>query len=279
MDRVGAARVDAGDLVVSATRRLGVLAIVTLIVCASCTPPPIDGGGYELVFEDHFDTLDAEVWVPQPWYAPHTLPGTHTVADGVLTIRARDDNDYRYTQLTTLGPRSETYPHHPDAERWQEGYFEARFRYTNDPWTSAAFWFLNHSHPNNWPEDHCPDLRAEWDLVENGLGNRPSNENTGSVLHRNNYDGACGQPAERRWYYGTGVGLSAWHVWSGKWTADEVCTYLDHALLGCQPTYDSTAQPLYMIFSVGVITDPPGDPPKLPEYQMQVDWVRVWQKP
>src|SRR3546814_15772078 len=57
------------------------------------------------------------------------------------------------------------YPYRPNAKRWQKGYIETRFRYTNNPWTYVAFWMLSYELANRWPESQCPTLRAEWDKI------------------------------------------------------------------------------------------------------------------
>jgi beta-glucanase (GH16 family) len=243
-------------------------------------PAPIADQGYSLVFEDDFDTLDPGVWVPQPWYETSTLPGTFTAQDSMLKIRARQENGYARTELTSLGPRAPAYPHRPSGRSFQEGYFEARLRFTDDPWSWPAFWLLSQESGNleGGEPRNCNLLNSEWDLMEHGIGGAPADTEHVSVLHRNT-NGICGQPDQGRNYQVAGNNLSGWHVWGGKWTAGQVCTYLDGVELGCQPTFDSTAQPMYLIFDIYVL----GlcgfcDTPRLPEYEMQVDWVRVWQK-
>jgi hypothetical protein len=139
---------------------------------------------------------------------------------------------------------------------------------------------------NCWPDQrNCSILNAEWDMVENGIRSwaGPSGYakvNHVGALHRNT-GGPCGVPdTPLRSYDVQGLsGLCDWHVWSGKWTADEVTTYLDGQRLGSQPTHDTTAQPMYMLLTAAPTnSQPPENPPRPESMETQIDWVRVWQK-
>jgi hypothetical protein len=138
-----------------------------------------------------------------------------------------------------------------------------------------------------WPGENCDHLDAEWDIMENGVqnagGTRPASSWYYTALHRNTSDGTddgyCGQPDE---YVGagrdlTGTDLSTWHVWGGRWTGDELCTYLDGVEIQCMEPYDSTAQPMHLVFTMQYLGQCTGCPSRPPELQLQVDWVRVWQ--
>ena len=73
------------------------------------------------------------------------------------------------------------------------------------------------------------------------------------------------------------VDLSDWHTWAGRWTANEMCTYLDGVEIGCVETFDTTAQPMHIVFTVQYLGACVGCPPRPATLEMQVDWVRVWQ--
>ena len=49
--------------------------------------------------------------------------------------------------------------------------------------------------------------------------------------------------------------------------------------VGCLPTYDTTAQPMHLIFAINYHGLCGGCPAKPAQLQMEVDWVRVWQQP
>jgi len=52
----------------------------------------------------------------------------------------------------------------------------------------------------------------------------------------------------------------------------------DDVLVHCLTPYDSTAQPMHLVLSIGSLGACAGCPPRPPELEMQVDWVRVWQR-
>jgi hypothetical protein len=57
-------------------------------------------------------------------------------------------------------------------------------------------------------------------------------------------------------------------------------TYLDGVFLGSQPTFDSNAQPMYMLLEGNITRNAPIGGEPLPDtLETQVDWVRVWQRP
>ncbi|HET6953449.1 MAG TPA: hypothetical protein VFI47_23935 [Acidimicrobiales bacterium] len=268
-------------------RRLGAVATLTLASLGGCAAPaPIGQGGYELVFADNFDgTSVGPVWSGVPYV--RSLPPT--VAGGLLTLRTSAANGYEWGYLASTGPRVDGEPSYPFVSAWQEGYVEARLRFSNHRWARPAFWMFSQAKTEAWPGEDCSRLNAEWDIMENGIemgdGSRAANNWAVSVIHRNTTDnttdGYCGIGDQQRvvttpyW----GVDLSGWHTWAGRWTAGELCTYLDDALVHCTPTYDTTAQPMHLVFTIGYLNNCAGCGPRPAEMDMQVDWVRVWQRP
>jgi hypothetical protein len=248
--------------------------------------PPLPG--YRLDFGDEFDgdTLDTSVWATAPFGS--SLPAT--VDGGVMTLKTTEANQYFWGQLASTGPRRpDAEPSYPAARAWQEGYFEARLRYTNDPWSWPAFWLFSQAKSEAWPGEHCARMTSEWDIMENGVENGPGRRPAGSwyftALHRNTTDhtsdGWCGQSDEERRFAREypGVDLSGWHTWGARWTTEELCTYLDGAQIQCMPTYETTAQPMHLTFTMQYLGRCDGCPPRPPALEMQVDWVRVWQQP
>jgi hypothetical protein len=268
--------------------RAAVVALVSMSALAACgSPPPIDGQGYRLVFQDDFDGSEPKpLWVTAP-FGDSLLA---TVSDGVLTLRSTAANEHRWGYVAGTGPRLDEEPSYPFAAAWQEGYFEARIRYTDDPWAWPAFWLFSMAKTEAWPEEDCRFLNAEWDIMENGVhnydGDKPASRWFSGGLHRNTSDntpdGYCGQPDEGRGVQAPAFpddDLSAWHTWGGRWTDDEMCHYLDGVEVGCVATFDSTAQLMHIVFTIQYLRTCGGCPARPPELTLDVDWVRVWQLP
>ena len=250
-----------------------------------CAPAPIAGQGYELVFQDEFNDAElSALWQAAPSGGP--LPPT--IGYGVMTLRSTEANGYQWGLVASTGPRLTSEPSYPFMASWQEGYFEARIRYSDDPWAWPAFWLFGAAKVEAWPEEDCRLLNAEWDIMENGVQNsdgaHPASSWSYTALHRNTSDGTddgyCGIPDEQQTgaQQHPGVDLSDWHVWAGAWVDDLFCTFLDGDLLQCVAGYDSSAQPMHLVFSILYLGSCAGCGPRPPELWMQVDWVRVWQR-
>ena len=250
------------------------------------TPGPIEGAGYALAYHDEFAGAapDPAVWHTAPFGG--ALPPT--IRDGYLTITSTAANDYRWGHVASTGPRTEAEPSYRNPRAWQEGYFEARLRYSDNSWSWPAFWLFSQTKTEAWPGEDCSRLNAEWDMmengVENGTGGRPANRWYFTALHRNTTDnsdgGYCDTPDEQRIasVEFPDTNLADWHTWAGSWTADQMCTYLDGVQIQCMEPYDSTAQPMQLIFTMQYLSRCDGCGPRPESLEMQVDWVRVWQR-
>jgi hypothetical protein len=263
--------------------RVGLAA--ALLALLACAPAPVAGGGYQLVFHDDFDgAAVGGIWATAPFGG--SLPPT--LRNGALTLTTNAANDYRWAYLASTGPRLGAEPSYPFARAWQEGYFEARIRYSDNRWARPAFWLFSMAKTEAWPGENCARLNAEWDIMENGIGgtdgDRPASRWSVSVIHRNTTDntpdGYCGQPDQSRIHSQEhpGTNLSGWHVWGGRWTAGELCTYLDGVEINCTEPYDSTRQPMHIVFTMLYLRACAGCPQRPASLEMQVDWVRVWQR-
>jgi beta-glucanase (GH16 family) len=266
-----------------------VLLAVLALVAGACAgpPPPIAEQDYRLVFSDEFNAASVNpfVWATAP-FGNSLGP---TVADGVMTIRSNAANDYYWGYLASTGPRSAVEPSYANETAFQEGYFEARIRFTDNRWIWPAFWLFSMAKSEAWPGEDCSRLNAEIDIMENGIqggdGSHPASSWYYGNLHRNTtdhtWDGYCGQGDQvrplsaRAW---PGVNLSQWHVWAARWTRSEICTYLDGARIGCVTPFDSTPQPMHLTFSVQYLGVCNGCGARPSELRMSVDWVRVWQR-
>jgi hypothetical protein len=225
------------------------------------------------------------VWVTAP-FGDSLSP---TVEDGAMTIRTTEANDYMWGYVASTGPRSESEPNYRNPRAWEEGYFEARIRYTDNPWSWPAFWLFSMNKTEAWPESDCSELTAEWDIFDNGIqnvdGSHPATDWYWTGLHRNTTnntpEGYCNTGDEQR-THGQNVGHTDppdWHTWSGYWTSDRLCTYLDGELLQCTEPYDTTSQPMHLVFTIKYLPRCETCGPRPPELEMQIDWVRVWQAP
>lgn len=258
---------------------------LSMSTIASCAPPPVAGTGYELVFQDEFDDGSVgAIWATAPFGG--SLPPVE--GNGVMTVWSAAANSSYWGYVASTGPRIDTEPSHPFAHAWRYGYFEARIRFTDSDWAWPAFWLFSLAKTEAWPGENCNLLNAEWDIMEGGIGNAdgqwPASRATYAVLHRNTTDntadGYCGLPDQQRQLRTTfpDVDLSQWHTWAGRWTAGELCTYLDDELLGCLEPYDSTPQPMHLVFTMQYLQDCVDCGPRPDALAMDIDWVRVWQQ-
>ena len=81
-------------------------------------------------------------------------------------------------------------------------------------------------------------------------------------------------------YHNVGVDLTAaFHTYGMLWTASTISWYLDGALVGSAPTYDSTNQPMFILLQMWIGGWTSGTNSSTPaELKTEVDWVRAWQK-
>lgn len=237
--------------------------------------PPHEG--MSLVFEDDFETWDQDVWVPHPWYLDSWDDGMVSVENSVLRLTSSDSfPDAPSASLSSLGPRSEGVPHYPDAGSWQEGYFEARIKFTGHARSYPGFWMLSTAHPNTWPdESQCPLLRCEWDIMELGLSSSDPRRVTWMNSWDNNLEGLCETAATvetNRRDLPASVDLSDWHVWGGLWKDGRLTQFIDGVPMISRAAPASFNQPMYLILMADRHTTT-----GLPEMSLWVDWVRVWQ--
>ena len=269
------------------------------LVVTGCPYNP-EEHGYVQVWSDEFDgtQLDTFRWETHVPFQPAPNPGEIVVSDGTLKLRSIRSTGEHWTAITTLGPRSPSEPNYPNALTFEEGYFEARVRYTDDGYSFPAVWLLSSAVAEAYPDrdTHCPTLAAELDIMEGlvptGVAGKP--ERATGTLHRNTWlwaddpDGTCGQPdtiTSNPREAVEGEVLHDWHVWAARWTADEVCWYLDREQYACEPTFDSTAQPMHLILTSAWYAEQPcrswlyptGCPPKPDFTELEVDYVRVWE--
>ena len=75
--------------------------------------------------------------------------------------------------------------------------------------------------------------------------------------------------------------MEQYHTYAAKWTISQICFYIDGQQQGCVNTFDSTNQPMHLLF-YNWNTEwedenmPNADTPD--QLDVSVDWVRVWQQ-
>lgn len=278
--------------------------LIALLGAAALTAgaPPVGATdrGWKLVWSDEFEQAgrpDPAKWdyergfvrnhEPQ-WYQPENA----TVAGGVLLIEARRERvpnpghvpgaaewtrsrafaDYTSASLTTHGLGS-----------WTYGRFEVRGRVDTRPGLWPAFWFLGAS--GGWPACGEVDL-MEWyegDLLANVCwGPDPAHQTWRTTKRKWEVFGAL-------YPRGTHASLADWskafHTWTMDWDADRIVLSLDGHVLN---TVDIAAakvgdshpfrRPMYLILNLAVRA---ADHPERTAFpaKLEVDWVRVWQRP
>jgi beta-glucanase (GH16 family) len=104
------------------------------------------------------------------------------------------------------------------------------------------------------------------------------------TLHRNscNCYGVSDTQTANNWQpRPAGTNMSDWHVYAVKWTTTGVSWYLDGNLVMSAPVYDTTNQPMHLLFynwatpwesGNGTGSSTPNT------IDTEVDWVRVWQR-
>ena len=248
-------------------------------------PGPIAGQGYTRVFADEFDVLNRGVWCNRQWWEKAPPAGTQYAADSILHVVTRRTDGYQNSTISSE-PCGQSSP-----KSFKQGYFEARMRWTAGNGSSPAFWLFSTRHATNpvWPNINpvCAEqglpraecLTAELDVFE-GQGHQPTTYI--GTLHRNT-SGFYGAPNSFCQGVPTrdiGVNMTTgFHTYAARWTANDVRWYLDEHLLGSCPTYDSTNQPMHLLFyqwPQSWTKDPDASSPN--ELHTEVDWVRVWQQ-
>ena len=245
----------------------------------SAAPKPVAGQRYALRFSDCFDTLSRSVWCSHQWWEASPPVGTQYVEDGVLhLVRRRSDG---YPNITVSSePCGQA-----KSRSFRRGYFEARMRWTGVPGSGPAFWLFSTAHATNprWPQPRCPEptcLSAEIDVFE-GYGNH-LDVFTGTI-HRNSCD-CYGEPSRsnsNNWQPQPGMDLSGWHVYAARWTGTAVTWYVDGRRIMSAPVYDSTDQPMHLLFYNWRTPWEDGNETSAAtpdELHTEVDWVRVWRR-
>jgi len=239
----------------------------------------VDEGGpsnpddWELVFEDQFDSgsLDTDKWdIGFGWgrttNSPERIVDRNVwVEDDRLHLKVTHDGGSDSVYAGAVNTKNKHY-YGPGS------YWEARLRTPDRHGLLPAFWGKSNSPTPNWP--------PEIDFFEM-LGNDPTSSHHN--VHYDSTGGMGGNHSELKMRNPDLGSTTDFHVYGCAWFDDRVEMYVDGELVG---THDDptameslrTGAPFYMMLNIHVgrtgtpdYSEPWGD-------QMDVDWVRVWER-
>jgi beta-glucanase (GH16 family) len=243
--------------------------------------------GYQLVWSDEFDyegvpdpakwnyDLGNHQWANRELQAYTNRPGNVYVKDGKLVIKAQKEKDgereYTSTRLITYGKQS-----------WQYGLFEFRVKLPKGKGSWPAVWMLSDSIKTGTPWPACGEI----DIIEH----TGAHENQLFFsLHSEGHNHRRKDAKQYTEFYDFVGVCEEYHDYSMEWTSEYVEFYVDGKSTCRYNKSDDQEdqsevswpfdQPFYLIFNIAVGGALGGDVDEasLP-YQMEVDYVRVYQK-
>jgi len=270
----------------SATPQPTATPTITPTVVPTLAPTPTygwDSQGWNLVWSDEFDgnTINPQNWTfdkggngwgnaELEYYTDR--PENARLENGMLVIEARQEL-YGGLQYTSARMRSQ------GLQEFQYGRIEARMKLPSGQGIWPAFWMLG----NDFGKTKAWPICGEIDVMEY-VGKTP--DTVYETVHGPGYSGAKG--------IGSHFALDAdtlkndFHVYAIEWQEDEIRWYVDDQEVfkvtpdqipaGTQWVYD---HPFFFILNLAVGGGWPGYPDSTTVFpqQLQVDYVRVYQKP
>lgn len=235
--------------------------------------------GYELIWRDEFEgnSLNLDSWTVGTQKRDDALQAAEaiSVSDGTLRIRTYTTAGLHYTGFLTTAKRL--------SRRY--GFFEARILFRGAPGEWCAFWLQS---PSYGREVGSPSRSGvEVDIVEHRVADKGGRDVSHSVAFNLHWDG-YGKDHKQAGSFWRSLGPlnSSWHTYAVLWTPDGFRFLVDgierwqsgaavsdvpqDVRLTCEVRDDSWAGPIpkggYGSRDLSLIG-------------MDVDWVRVWQKP
>ncbi len=225
-------------------------------------------GTWNLKLNDNFDgsTLDTSIW-STGWHGSGITPPNQSqelacydpnqvvLDNGILRLKI----DVKATNCNGTRPYISGAINTENKRAYSYGYFEARIWL--DASSNAVYnwpaWWLN---GDSWP------TTGEVDIME-GL----------SGTARANWHGPEGNGAG--YELGNGGVMGGWHVFAAEWAPGKMVSYYDGKLLGSYSSNSNvTSAPQYLILMAQMSPqDRYGGPIKAPS-EMDIDYVRVWQR-
>jgi len=277
-----------------------------VILCSAkllASDEPVVGqkvNGWKLVWADEFSVPgrpDPSKWDYERGFVRNHEPQFYrpenaTVANGRLVITAQREHfvnpgyqagsnswdkstpsaEYTSASLTSTGKAA-----------WLYGKFEIRGRLDTRQGLWPAFWFMGTQH--GWPKCGEVDL-MEWyegELLANACwGPDPSHQKWDTTRRKSDQLKALYPPGDYK-------DLATWsrdfHTWTMSWDAQSITLAVDGHLLNqtdiaeTKVGADLTFQgPMYMILNLAVREKDHPEKTAFPA-TLEVDWVRVWQRP
>ena len=264
-----------------------VLAVGNAVALDSGSQPLGRDDPFVLVFDEDFDapTLDRKRWTTcywwddggctnlssgeLQWYRPENV----AIEDGRLVLTAREGNvvgaegrKFGYTSgMVTTG---RYYRERPSAGRFEAtyGFFEMRAKVPAGQGLWPAFWMLP-ARQESLPEiDIMEVLGHDTGLLELHFHYRRSGGSRGSVARE-----VKTRPLS-----------DGWHTYGLDWSPERLVWYLDgEEVWRYSEKSRIPDEPMYMIINLAVGGNWPGNPDNTTAFpaRLEVDYVRVWQRP
>ena len=262
------------------TAAAAVAGAATLVVAggisrADCAPD-LDLSGYELVFDENFNTLDVSGrwpgtrWIAHtPWngdfgdalFVDPTPDFPFTVENEILRIEARKEEDGTWRS----GLLSSTDPSGQGFQMWY-GYFEMRAKLPPGPGVWPGFWLIY---------NRSPESSLEIDVIEY-YGHAPDRyQSTLRVWAKNDNVRDPTYGFMHRVPVGTLV--AEYHDYGVSVEPDEIIFYLDRREMARVPTPTEHMGPLFVLLNLALGSGFSIEATLNPSY-MYVDYVRAYRR-
>jgi len=238
--------------------------------------PDLDLSGYELVFDENFDTLDVSARGPGTRWIAHTpwngdfgdalfvdpTPGfPFTIEDGILRIEARksEDGAWRAGLLSSTDPSGQGF-------QLPYGYFEMRAKLPPGPGVWPGFWLIY---------NRSPESSIEIDVVEY-YGHAPDSYH--SVLRIwPKKDTVEAQDHDFVHTVPWGTLVDEYHDYGVSVEPEEIIMYHEGYEMARTPTPVEHMGPLSILLNLALGSGFPIEHAKNPSH-MYVDYVRAYRR-
>lgn len=234
---------------------------------------------YVLRWSDEFlgASLDSDSWTAEEYRRDDAQLTSQAVAlrDGLLRISTFSRDGLVYTGFLSSGFK----------RTFLYGYFESRIRFIGVSGQHCAFWLQSPSYGTG--DDDPVRFGVEVDVVEYALLGRAGVNQSNIAFfnaHWNGY-GRRHQTAGGHWESDEPLD-GAWHVYAVNWTPDEYVFYVDGVRRWSESiAVSGVAQEIRFSCEVkggtwkGDVPDRGYGDLSVRSPGMEVDWIRVWQRP